>query len=91
MSTQKRHETYDEDMRGAAGELRHLRGGNLLNERKVFQNKPETPDLSPLNTTKPVPEISTEPKEPETIGNANLLIGGVSPNCNAHETMAVVY
>jgi internalin A len=51
----------------AVEDLGRLRGGNLLNEGKIFQNEPETPDLSHLNTTKQAPEISTEPKEPETM------------------------
>jgi len=53
--------------RRAVDDLRRLRGGNLLNENKIFQNEPEDQRLSPLDTTENVPEISTEPKEPETL------------------------
>jgi hypothetical protein len=49
-------------------DLHRLRGGNILNENKISQNEPETPELSPLDTTKANPEISTEPEEPETVG-----------------------
>jgi hypothetical protein len=52
--------------RRAVDDLRRLRRGNLLNENRIFQNEPENQDLSPLNTTEAAPEISTEPKEPET-------------------------
>ena len=95
---EKRYQTYDEDMRGAAAfsaiadsskgyatalrtdihltrtyrravdDLRRLRGGNILNENKISQNEPESPDVSPLDATKAGPEISTEPEEPETVG-----------------------
>src|SRR4029077_17514010 len=34
--------------RRAVEDLRRLRGGNLLNENKIFQNEPEEPNLSPL-------------------------------------------
>jgi hypothetical protein len=91
---EKRYETFDEDMRGAAAfsaivdnskgyitalrtdihltrlyrkaidDLRRLRGGKLLSEDRIFQNEPESSDLSPLTTTETEPEISTEPKEP---------------------------
>ena len=91
---EKRYQTFDEDMRGAAAfsaivdnskgyvtalrtdvhltriyrtavdDLRRLRGGKLLSEDRIFQNEPESSDLSPLTTTEPEPEISTEPKEP---------------------------
>jgi hypothetical protein len=54
--------------RRAVDDLRRLRGGNILNENKILQNEPETPELSPLNAIETTPEISTEPKEPETSG-----------------------
>ncbi len=38
-------------------DLCHLRGGNILNENKILQNEPETPELSPLNATEITPEI----------------------------------
>ena len=50
--------------RTAVDDLRHLRGGKLLSEDRIFQNEPESSDLSPLTTTETEPEISTEPKEP---------------------------
>ena len=92
---EKRCETFDEDMRGAAAfsaivdnskgyvtalrtdvhltrlyrkavdDLRRLRSGKLLSEDRIFQNEPESSDLSPLTTTEAEPEISTEPKEPK--------------------------
>ena len=49
----------------AVDDLRRLRGGSILNENKISQIEPETPDLSPLNAMKTFPEISTEPKEPK--------------------------
>ena len=49
----------------AVDDRRRLRGGNILNENKILQNEPETPDLSPLDTTKADSEISTEPEEPK--------------------------
>jgi hypothetical protein len=52
--------------RRAVEDLLRLRGGNILNENKIFQNEPETRDLSLLNATEASPEISTEPEEPET-------------------------
>ena len=55
--------------RRAVDDLRRLRGGNLLHENKILQNKPETPDLSPLNTTEVTLEISTEPEEPKPVGH----------------------
>jgi hypothetical protein len=91
---EKRYETFDEDVRGAAAfsamvdnskgyatalrtdvhlnriyrraleDLRRLRGGNILNESPILQNEPESPDLTPIESTEPVPEISTEPEEP---------------------------
>jgi hypothetical protein len=61
-------ELKSETSRINGAKFRRLRGGNLLNENEIFQNKPELPDLSPLNTTKPVPEFSTEPKEPKPLG-----------------------
>ena len=68
---EKRYQTYDEDMRGAAAfsaltRTYRLRGGKILNENKISQNEPESPDVSPLDATKVGPEISTEPEEPET-------------------------
>ena len=54
--------------RRAVDELRRLRGGNLLNENRILQNEPELPDLSPLNTTKAMSKISTEPKNQNPVG-----------------------
>ena len=51
--------------RRAIEDLLRLRGGNILNENKIFQNEPEPQGLSPLDLTKTDPEISTEPKELE--------------------------
>ena len=70
---EKRYQTYDEDMRGAAAfsaltRTYRLRGGNILNENKISQNEPETPDVSPLDAIKARPEISTEPEEPKPVG-----------------------
>ncbi len=70
---EKRYATYDEDMRGAAAfsaltRTYRLRGGKILNENKISQNEPETPDVSPLDATKARPEISTEPEEPKPVG-----------------------
>ncbi len=70
---EKRYATYDEDMRGAAAfsaltRTYRLRGGKILNENKISQNEPETPDVSPLDATKARPEISTEPEEPSPWG-----------------------
>lgn len=67
---EKRYATYDEDMRGAAAfsaltRTYRLRGGKILNENKISQNEPETPDVSPLDAIKARPEISTEPEEPK--------------------------
>jgi len=73
------------ELRSETSRINGAKGDNVLNENQIFQNEPKPPDLSPLNTTKPGSEICTEP------GNANLLIGGVSPNCNAHETITMVY
>ena len=49
----------------AVDDLRRLRGGNILNENKISQNEPESPGISPLDTTKATPGISTEPEEPK--------------------------
>jgi hypothetical protein len=61
-------ELKSETSRINGAKFRRLRGGNLLNENKIFQNKPEPADVSPLNTTKTDPEFSTEPKEPKPLG-----------------------
>jgi hypothetical protein len=50
--------------RKAVEDLRRLSGGNILNEMRIFQNEPENPLVSPLNSTKHASEISTEPEEP---------------------------
>jgi hypothetical protein len=50
--------------RRALEDLRRLRGGNILNETPIFQNEPEGPDVSPVDSINTASEISTEPEEP---------------------------
>jgi len=54
--------------RRAVDDLRRRRGGNVLNENKISQNEPESQSLTPLNSTPDAKKISTEPEEPETVG-----------------------
>ena len=44
---------------------RRTRGQNIRNEDAILQNEPETVQLSPLNTTKHIRKISTEPEQPK--------------------------
>jgi hypothetical protein len=50
--------------RKAMDELRCLRSENIREKNRVLQNEPKDLGLSPLNVTKHVVEISTEPNEP---------------------------
>ena len=49
--------------RRAVDEFRLLRAGNLLTKNQILQIEPESSPVSPLNTTKATPKISTEPEE----------------------------
>ncbi len=49
--------------RRAVDEFRLLRAGNLLTKNQISQIEPESSPVSPLNTTKATPKISTEPEE----------------------------
>src|SRR6202051_3565485 len=50
--------------RKAMDELRCLRSENIKKKNRVLQNEPKDLGLSPLNATKNVDDISTEPNEP---------------------------
>jgi hypothetical protein len=53
--------TMTRKYRRAVGNLRCLRGGNLLNKQAGMQNQPRGPSVTPLNSMPVAEKISTEP------------------------------